>query len=188
MLAAGRSRRMGGATPKYRLEIDGVPMIVRVLRALSGSRAATRGVVLRRGDLEGAALVTAEGASVAFCESSDPPRSMSVHAGLGACPVQDATLFALADQPLLESRDFDALVDRYFREGGIVYASYAGRRGSPALFGPEFRTELLALRGSEGGRELIRRHPERSHAVDLDPAAGRDIDTPADLRPRHLPR
>ncbi|MFQ5697864.1 MAG: nucleotidyltransferase family protein [Myxococcota bacterium] len=188
MLAAGRGRRMGSGGAKHRIEVAGVPMLVRVLRSLSQSRAATRAVVLRSGDLEAAALVAAEGVRVAFSPSPDPPRSLSVRTALAACPPGDATLFALADQPFLEPRDFDALIDVYARQGGIVYASYAGRRGSPALFGPEFRAELLALRGSQGGREVIRRHRAQAHPVALDPQAGRDLDRPQDLGPPRSPR
>jgi molybdenum cofactor cytidylyltransferase len=91
-------------------------------------------------------------------------------------------LFVLADQPLLLSRDFDAMIERFAAgEVGIVYASYAGQRGSPVLFGSRYREELESLRGEEGGRLIVDRHPGDRSALPLPPERGLDIDSPEDL-------
>ena len=62
-----------------------------------------------------------------------------------------------------------------------MHASYGGERGSPVLFAARFQGDLLRLRGSQGGRELIRRHPGDAIGVELDPEAGRDLDRLEDL-------
>ena len=58
---------------------------------------------------------------------------------------------------------------------------YDGEPGSPVLFARSYFAELLELRGREGGRSVIARHPEAVRAVALPPARGRDLDRPGDL-------
>jgi CTP:molybdopterin cytidylyltransferase MocA len=181
VLAAGRGRRMGGA--KHLREVEGRPMLAHVVEAL---RPVTEGLVcvLRPGDAEGAALVAELGVAVAWAEPPDEGRAASVRAGVGAADPGCDLLIALADQPYLESADFARLVDARRASGaGIVYASYGGERGSPVLFSAAYRDELLALSGSQGGRAVIAAHPDEAHAVELDPARGRDLDRPEDLAP-----
>jgi molybdenum cofactor cytidylyltransferase len=88
----------------------------------------------------------------------------------------------MVDQPFLKAEDFDALMESARQgPGGIVHASYDGVRGTPVLFSSAYRERLLALRGGEGGRVLIARHPEDCRARELPAARGRDLDTPDDL-------
>jgi molybdenum cofactor cytidylyltransferase len=172
---------MGG--PKHLLEIAGAPMLARVLRALAASHAASVTCALRAGDARGAALARAEGARCARVPASGEGRAASIRAALEAAP-GDSTAFLIAqgDQPFLTGADFDALIAAHEAEpGAIVHASYGGRRGSPVLFPARDRGALLGLRGEEGGRVLLDREPGRLRAVALDPAHGRDVDTPGDL-------
>lgn len=179
-LAAGRGHRMGG--PKHLLLVDGEPMLARVVAALRGSRCAGVAVVLRPGDSAGRECARALGAPVVYAEDPEEGRAASVRAGVGAVPAAAAMLFALVDQPYLEATDFDALVGAFeVGRAGIVHASYGGARGSPVLFAPRYRAELLALRGADGGRTVLAQHPEDVAGVELDPAHGRDVDRPQDL-------
>lgn len=181
VLAAGRARRMG--RPKHLIAIDGVPMLERVVRALREAALDPVIVVLRPGDEAGHALGTSLGVRLTWMEDPEEGRAASVRAGVRAAPeVSEAILFALADQPYLEPEDFARLTDAFARgEGRLVHASYAGQRGSPVLFAAAFRDELLELRGGEGGRVLLARHPDSVVPVALDPAHGRDLDRPEDL-------
>jgi molybdenum cofactor cytidylyltransferase len=181
VLAAGSGRRMGSR--KHLLEIEGVPMLARVLRALAASQAASVVCALRPDDPEGAALAAGEGAAIAFVERADEGRSASIRAAVEAAPAgASGFLIALADQPFLGAADFDALIEAHrSAPAAIVHASYGGRRGSPALFPASERAALLSLRGEEGGRVLFGRAPGRLRAVALDPAHGRDLDIPEDL-------
>ena len=178
ILAAGRGRRMGG--PKHLLEIGGRTMLEHVARALAGSAAAELRIVLGPGDQAGARAAAALGLAALEAESGDEGRAASVRAAVRASPEDHALLFALADQPWLESRDFDRLIARA-EESRIVQAHYDGAPGSPVLFGPFFRAELLELVGREGGRVIVQRHPEALIPVELDPERGRDVDRPEDL-------
>ncbi len=181
VLSAGRGRRMG--RPKHLLPLPdgGGVMLDRVLAALKGSRGMDPVVVLRPGDAAGCERATALGCRSVWAEDEDEGRAASVRAGVRASPEQAAILFALADQPWLLPGDFDALIERA-GDAAIVQASYLGQRGSPVLFGPALRPELLALFGGEGGRVLIERHRGEVIDVALDPVRGRDVDRLEDLR------
>jgi len=187
-LAAGQGRRMGG--PKHLLPVGpepGTPMLAGVLRALSALP--HRGVVLsgltavlRDGDGAGARCAEQCGVAVVHANAAEG-RAASVRAGVSAAAADaSGILFALADQPLLRSEDFAALIGAFAGvPGRIVAACYDGERGSPVLFAASFRDELLALRGSAGGRQLIRTHPAAVLEVPLCAGRGRDLDRPEDL-------
>lgn len=180
VLAAGRGSRMGG--PKHLIEIDNVPMLERVLRALSDSRVVRVSLVLRGGDAEGSALADRLGIPWTFAETPEHGRAASVRAAIGSVDAAAAgLLFALADQPYLLGSDFDLLLDAFARDKGIVRASYDAEPGSPVLFARSFFSELAALAPGEGGRVVLTRHPEAVRNVPLDPARGRDLDRPEDL-------
>ena len=158
-------------------------MLQRVLATLRSSRIREIVVVLREGDEDGRRLAESVGVHAVHAEDPDEGRAASVRAGLRALPEDaDGVLFALADQPFLESGDFDKLIVA-FAEGdaGIVYAEYAGAWGSPVLFAARYREELLRLRGEEGGRLILVRHAAHSLGVSLPPDRGKDVDRPEDL-------
>jgi molybdenum cofactor cytidylyltransferase len=185
VLAAGRGRRMGGA--KHLREVTGAdgrraPLLAHVIRHLRPLDLAGITAVLRPGDVDGERVAVDAGAHAVAAESADEGRAASVRAGVRAAPDARGWLFALADQPYLLPEDFALLLAVAARDPAcIVHARYAGERGSPVLFGARFRAELLALRGADGGRAVLRAHPEAMRAVDLDVERGRDLDTPEDL-------
>ena len=180
VLAAGRGQRMGGA--KHLLPLDGVPLLEHVVRALAGTSAARVSVVLAPGDADGQVLATRLGIAALTAERADEGRAASVRAAVRAArPECTGLLFALADQPFLESADFEQLFAALRREPhAIVRARYAGQPGSPVLFARDYFPELLELCGREGGRSVISHHPETVRAVDLPAERGRDLDRPED--------
>ncbi len=158
-------------------------MLERVLAALRSSSVREIVVVLRAGDADGRRLAESVGVRAVQAEDPDEGRAASIRAGLRALPEDsNGILFALADQPFLESVDFDRLIVA-FAEGdaGIVYAEYEGARGSPVLFASRYREEILRLRGEEGGRLILDRHAASSLGVRLPPDHGKDVDRPEDL-------
>jgi molybdenum cofactor cytidylyltransferase len=105
--------------------------------------------------------------------------STSIRAGLRALPPEyAAAIFMNADQPRLAPHVLNAIIQR-FRETSatIVAPRYAGKRGSPVLFERFHFSELSALSGEEGGREVSSRYAVEY--VDFpDASLGFDIDTP----------
>jgi molybdenum cofactor cytidylyltransferase len=173
---------MGGA--KHLRPLDGVPMAERVVRALVDTSAARVSIVLAPGDGAGRALAERLGVPALAAEDSDEGRAASVRTAVRAAATDSAAiLFALADQPFLESADFEQLFAAFRAvPRGIVRAQYGDQPGSPALFARAHFTELLELRGREGGRAVIARHPELVRSVHLPADHGRDLDTPQDWK------
>jgi molybdenum cofactor cytidylyltransferase len=104
----------------------------------------------------------------------------SIRAALDALPSQiDAAIFINADQPLLTSTVINKIIQRYrTTDASIIVPTYAGKRSNPVLFRRVHFAELGALRGEQGGRELIAKYPERVERIDFDDARlGADVDT-----------
>jgi molybdenum cofactor cytidylyltransferase len=106
--------------------------------------------------------------------------STSVRAGLSSInPACAGALFLLGDQPLVTSRLIGRLI-RAFRKTPetIIVPRYGARPGNPVLFPATFFPRLLRLSGDRGGRDLIRRFPERVRFIPIRPRRlGRDVDT-----------
>jgi molybdenum cofactor cytidylyltransferase len=172
---------MGG--PKHLLQLDGVPLAERVLTALRGTSAARVALVIRPDDAPGRAFAERLGVTAVLAEGADEGRAASMRAALRATsPRAAGVLFALADQPFLASADFEAIFTAFRAEPhGIVRASYDGAPSTPVLFARSYFPELLELRGREGGRAVIARHPKETRAVPLPAARGRDLDRPEDF-------
>lgn len=76
---------------------------------------------------------------------------------------------------------------QWLEEGRIVVPRVQGRNGSPVLFSKTFQKELTQLRGEEGGRPIIRRHPEAVVYYELDDdQMFLDIDTAEDYQSARL--
>jgi len=159
-----------------------VPLAERVVRALAATSAARIAIVLAPGDGEGRALAERLAIRALTAEAADEGRAASVRAAVRAvAPDAAAILLALADQPFLEAADFEKLFAAFRAEPrGIVRARYGDQPGSPALFARAHFAELLELRGRDGGRAVIARHPELVRSISLAPDHGRDLDTPED--------
>jgi molybdenum cofactor cytidylyltransferase len=84
----------------------------------------------------------------------------------------------LCDQPLIT---IDHVRELIAIDAPIAATGYTGIAGVPAVFAPEFASELLALRGDRGARVVIEAHRDITRVVTFENAAV-DIDTADDLR------
>ncbi|MHB8928365.1 MAG: selenium cofactor biosynthesis protein YqeC [Bacillota bacterium] len=202
VLAAGASTRMGA--PKQLLQWEDEPLIVRAVRQTLEARVAPVVVVLgHKADeikplLEPLQRRARERLWVTVNQDYlEGGQSSSVRAGLAALAAADrgrarAVVFVNCDQPLLRAEHIDTLVARFEAaeagegrsapEGAIVIPVHDGRRGHPVLFGRGFFGELAGVTGNEGGRSVIRRHPQAVIEVPSDRAALADVDSPEDFR------
>ena len=185
LLAAGSGSRIGHR-PKCLLELDGVPLIRRLLIALSGAGVDELVVVL--GHHAGQIEPVVRAFPVTLVHNPDPDRGQvsSLRAGLAALAGKlDAVIVALADQPLLDAQDITALIGAWKErpEGArVVYPQVDGERGNPVIFGAEVREQILASPADVGCRQWQAAHPEAvAPFVTDNPRYSLDIDTPEDL-------
>lgn len=167
--------------PKQLLPFEGEPLVRRVARRALASRLAE--VIVVVGHMAEAVRQALKGLDVRVVENPAyrQGQSTSVIAGLKAlAPQADAALFLMADQPFLDTPLIDRILATYEKTGGpIIVPVFEGRRGSPVLFDRSFFDELRQITGDEGGRQVLRRHPQAVVDVPLDSERPLwDIDTP----------
>lgn len=199
MLAAGESRRLTteAGCPKQLLRWGEWPLLTWVVRQTLATRLRPVVVVLGHRAQEVREVLPApeEGVfDIVLNPDYTSGQASSVRCGVchllkgwGTASTRvDGVLFVLGDQPLVPASTMDRIADYYRalqgKEGtrAIVVPVHRGHRGNPVLFGAAFFSELLDLRGDEGGRSLIRRYPESVHEVEAGPEVLVDIDTPGD--------
>lgn len=193
LMAAGAGRRLGGV-PKALLRRDGETLLLRQLRLLQLAGAGPIAVVLGHHAAQLAAVLQQQRSQGALEQvgwvtnpAPDDGPATSLRCGLAALPPGLATvLVALADQPLLEDGDIQAVLDAWrTRPPGtaLVVPEHSGQPGHPIAFGAQLRSAILQAPASQGVREWRRSHPQQVHAL---PAAHAryttDVDTPEDLQ------
>lgn len=190
MPACGHSQRMG--RPKLLLPWGGGLVIDAVLSAWLASSVDEVAIVVRVDDVAlqdrcrrfAVRLVTAD---------SPPDMRASIELGLDEIESRcsptagDVWLLAPADIPDLSSASIDVVLQAHDGSNPqILAATYAGRRGHPALFPWSMAAEVRALDPSEGVNALMDRRGWRGveTATSTKP---QDIDTPGEYE-RHRPQ
>ncbi len=193
VLAAGRSSRMPGSQ-KLLLDLDGVPMVRHVFEAASEGGCHQTVVVYAEDDVK---RVIDGQAELVFNAKAATGMASSLQAGLKAMRSEiEAAVILLGDQPLVGSRTIATLLRAWRREGSRPAVAVAqGNDGwaPPVVLAREMWSELFALKGDAGARQVLHGRPE---LIDIIPAPGRsdDIDTPEDytkivrLFPRKKPK
>lgn len=191
ILAGGTSSRMGAERNKLLLPLHNRPVLAHVLEAALGSQA--RPIVLVLGyqtqivreklqhTLQKNAIIIVENPSY------QQGQSTSMQAGLRALLTLsndytkniEAAIFLLGDQPMLTSTMIDGLLTlRAQTHKRIVLPLYQGQRGNPVIFALDLAPELLAVTGDEGGRGILKRHPDEIATLEMgEEAANFDVDT-----------
>jgi molybdenum cofactor cytidylyltransferase len=181
VLAAGLSRRMGGPN-KLLAEIDGVPIITRVVDVLLASNVESVLVVL---GFEGARVRNAlEGRAITFVENADYEEGLgaSLRAGIAAVDSTfDGAFIALGDMPWIRSEHVNKLISAFDPKSAstICVPIHDRKRGHPVLWSAKHFSEMRKLGGDVGARALLEKHANEVLTVDVDDAAVHlDIDTP----------
>jgi molybdenum cofactor cytidylyltransferase len=184
ILAGGQSRRMG-ATNKLLAQIEGVPMVARVVDAAVQSKAAEVVVVTGHQADEVRAVLAQR--RVRFVHNPDyaDGLSTSLRAGMGALGADiDGALVCLGDMPRVTPAMIDRLIQAFNPlEGRAICVPTAnGKRGNPVLWARRFFAEMARVEGDVGARHLIGEHGEVVIEVEMgDDAVLIDIDTPQAL-------
>lgn len=186
ILAAGLSTRMTYC--KLEAEIEGVPLVMRVVHA-AGESELDR-VVLVTGP-EGLNCLGNSGAESVFSKvhrvaNLNPERGMasSMRTGLDSVKPQAAgAMVLLADQPGITAEIINELLGEFHRNPDKMIVPFIfGRRTTPVIFPAALFAELRATTGDVGGRDVLARHAERLLGVELGTRYNdTDVDTPDDL-------
>lgn len=185
VLAAGSSRRAGDVN-KLLHEVDGEPMVRRVVRTVLAAGVEPCIVVLghqapRVGEVIGE-LPVAQVVNEAYAEGIGASIRCGVEA-ISATEV-DAALIVLGDMPFVRVEDLRALVAAYrASDPPRIVAPEAGhgaarRLGNPVLWPCHAFEALSRLRGDRGARRLLMDSPDAVLRVPIDHSGVlRDIDT-----------
>lgn len=169
LLAAGESRRMGAAN-KLLLPIEGEPLVRRTARRLVA--AGLDEVVAVLGHERAQVATALAGLALHLVDNDDyrDGQTTSVHAGLAALRLPCAgVMICLADQPLLTTADYRALIDAFAGRGGksIMVPMRRGQRGNPIVLADEHRQAIMGRQANLGCRHLVDRNPELVWPVEL---------------------
>lgn len=180
LLAAGSSRRYGSDKLLTPLA-DGTPLAMAAASTLIAAVPECI-AVLRPGDAALAALLAGKGLRIVECADAERGMGHSLAAGVAAASTADAWLIALADMPSIKISTIAGLLTQLHEGSALVAPFHAGQRGHPVGFSARFDSELLALSGDAGARDLLARHVSSLTRLDVDdPGILIDVDTPADL-------
>lgn len=189
ILAAGTSSRMGEAGNKLLLPLHHRPVLAHVIEATLGSRA--RPIVLVLGhqarevrahiqkDLKEGDVEVVENPAYAQGQSTSMKAGLRALLSDARLRELDSVIFLLGDQPMITSVMIDTLILLREQSGKrIVLPLYQGQRGNPVLFALDLAPELLQVNGDEGGRGVLKRHPDELATLEMgEEAANFDVDT-----------
>lgn len=161
---------------------DGTPIAVASWRNLSAAIAETV-VVVRSGDDALRSALHAAGANMIECADAQDGMSRSLIAGLQATPNASGWVIALGDMPYIKSATIEKVANAIQRGELIAVPVFQGKRGHPVGLSASLYDELMAIKGDEGAREVVRNHGDDCRLIvcDDDPGILRDIDTREDL-------
>lgn len=162
LLASGQSRRLG--SNKLLLPLGNSTVIGQLLSRFPYADFAR--VILVWNDPQVADI--AKMFPVTLCHNTSPEtgKSRTIQLGLTAGSSENGVMFAVADQPLLKPVTISRLAAEFRKNpNSIIHPEVNSRPANPVIFPADLRSELQKLTGDSGGRELIRRYPERVRAV-----------------------
>lgn len=182
LLAAGAGRRFGG--PKALAVLDGTPLVVRALRALTdGGCDPVRVVLGARADAV-RRLLPDPGIAVTATDWASG-MGASLRAGMAAIealdPAPDAVLVHLVDLPDVGPEVVARLV-AIAEPQALARAEYGAGPGHPVLCGRAWWPDFVASAdGDRGAREFLSGHPDLQLVDCADLAGGTDVDRAEDL-------
>lgn len=178
VLAAGEGSRFGGR--KQLAEVDGRPMLERVLAAMAEAPVDRTCVVLGADAQYVRDGVDLHGAEPVVCARWEDGQAASLRAGVEALAGADAVVVVLGDQPFVSSRAVERLLAARGNDYDAVRATYGGVPGHPVVLERTILPRVASLSGDVGARDLL----SKVSVVDVPcDGLGRpdDIDTPEQL-------
>jgi CTP:molybdopterin cytidylyltransferase MocA len=162
VLAAGEGARMG-SIPKALIQMEGIPLIEHMLRALSEAGVAEMLVVT--GHHHALIEPVLKDYPVQIVRNPDPAlgQPSSVRLGLEAINQDlDGVIMLLCDQPLINAADITELIEAFIHRGSgeIILPMVDGKRGNPVLIGRIALKQILVAGPGMVCRNFMDQHPE----------------------------
>ncbi len=183
VLAAGQSTRMG-AMNKLLLDVDGAPMVRKVVEAVRGG--GVDGVTVVTGFERECVETALAGLDARFVFNENYSEGMGSSLAAGALSIDGrdvlGVLICLADLPRLNAKVIDQVVARFRDLDGqrIVAPAFEGRMGHPVVFPVRYLSFLASISGDRGAKQLMEDGDMLGVEVN-DDSVIRDIDSPSDL-------
>jgi molybdenum cofactor cytidylyltransferase len=182
VLAAGLATRMG--ENKLLAEVDGVPLLLRVVNAALASLAERVVVVTGHDAARIEALLSGREVSFAHNPEYEKGLSSSLRKGLDALPEDiDGAMVLLGDMPLLNAGHLDRILLQFDpSHPEILVPEWRGLQGNPVVWPRGFFPEMRKLSGDRGAKSLLRKFSSHVRKVrSADDAVRIDVDRPDDL-------
>ncbi len=95
-----------------------------------------------------------------------------------------SVMFLLGDQPMLDAKTINMLLDRFWNsEREICVPVCRGKRGNPTVFSHKYYDQLLQIKGDIGARKVLKKYASHIIHVEIDhPLGFLDVDTKVDLK------
>ena len=187
ILAAGMSKRFG--KPKQLLQLGGRFMVEWVLDAALNSRLEKIFLVLghRYEDILREVGAKTEHPKIRVVVNHEYREGLSASLRAGVLEIGSAypsAMFLLGDQPLVDSKTIDHLLERFrMSDKTIGVPVFGNRRGNPAIFANRYYPRLLDIKGDIGARRIIQDHPAEVLEVPVEnPRCFFDVDTAEDFQ------
>ncbi len=182
VLAAGESRRLGGALNKLVLPLSGRPIVQRAIDLASQSHALTCTLVVGADAERVLAAVDVRRCAVVENREWKEGIASSIRAGLAQHRGDEACVFIVGDQPYVELDDVNGLIAHHLADREAIVALHAGDVwGTPMLFPRADFSALAALRGDQGAKRYALAQKRRLRFVKARSRhAFADVDTNAD--------
>ena len=140
--------------------------------------------VVRPGSDELAAALKSDGCEVVVCENAAEGMGASLACAARAAGPADGYVVALGDMPFVRPSTIAAVRDALAGGAPLVAPYFRARRGHPVGIAGKFASDLLALTGDEGAKQLLAANERTLVKIPVgDPGVIRDIDRPEDLAP-----
>lgn len=184
IMASGFSRRF--SSNKLLADHNGKPLICSLLSALPTPDFADVVLVTRYPEV--AAL--AENAGIRSIVHELPELSDTIRLGVSSFGALDGYMLCVSDQPLLSAETFRTLLAAHaLQPESIIRPVHGETPGNPVLFPGWCRDALLSITGDNGGRVVIRAHPESVILQEIaDPKEFFDVDTIENLKALNTPQ
>jgi molybdenum cofactor cytidylyltransferase len=132
--------------------------------------------------LTGQALNEAKYDATGYPATAAKDIDLNAESTLAASCDLEGVILTVCDQPFLTSAVLQALLDKAKHSGrSIVASAYKDTLGTPVYFGKQHFRDLLALKGAEGARMLLKKYDAELASVPFDKGEI-DIDTKEDYQ------